>query len=115
MHLEGIGGIAILYKEYVKANHTIPGLPQYNEDLLFLVVPDHKYGQRVHVQIGTLVIDHLVMTITKEELQWAGDTWKQVHLSTIVSKRNTMESLNIPKYGLKGVKGKIHMMRGVAI
>ena len=53
LHLEGIGGISILNKEYVQANLTIPDLPQYNEDILFLVISDHKYGERVHVQIGT--------------------------------------------------------------
>ena len=61
-------GTMILYKGYVEANLTKPGLPQYNEDLLFLVFQDHKYGKRVPAQIGTEAIDHLVMTITKEEL-----------------------------------------------
>ena len=47
--------------------------------MLILVVPDHqKYGERVPIQIGTQVIDHLVVTMTKKELQQAGDTWKQV-------------------------------------
>ena len=55
----------ILYKGYVEAILTIPGLPWYNEDVLFLVIPDHKYGERVPVQIGTQVIDHLVMTMTE--------------------------------------------------
>ena len=55
---------------------------------------------------STQVIDHLVMTMTGEELQQVGNTWKQVHLSTVIPKRNTMESLKIPEYDLKGVKGK---------
>ena len=46
--------------------------------MLFLVVLDHKYGKQVPVQLGTLVIDHLVATMTNEELQQAGETWKQV-------------------------------------
>ena len=52
LHLEGSGDIAILYKGYVKANLTIPDLPHYNEDKLFLVVTNHKYGDRTPVQIG---------------------------------------------------------------
>ena len=68
--------------------------------MLFLVIADHKFGGRVPVQIDTQVIDHLVVTMTEEELQQAGDTWKQVHLRTIISKRNTVESLNIPEYHL---------------
>ena len=55
--------------------------------MLFLVIPDHKYGERVPVQIGTQVIDHLVVTMTKKEFQQAGDTLKQVHLTTVISKR----------------------------
>ena len=34
----GDGGILIPYKGYVEANLTIPDLPWYNEDVLFLVV-----------------------------------------------------------------------------
>ena len=52
-----------------------------------LVISDHKYQERVPVQIGTQVIDCLVVTMTKKELQQAGKIWKQVHLSTVISKR----------------------------
>ena len=76
---------------------------------------NNKYGERVPVQKGTLVIDHLVMTMTAEELQQAGDTWKQIHLSTVILKRNTMESLNVPKYDLKGVKDRVCTMTEVVI
>ena len=72
MYLKGTGGTAILYKGYIEANLIIQDLPRYNEDVLFLVISDNKYGERVPVQIGTLVIDHLVVTMTVEELQQAG-------------------------------------------
>ena len=68
LHLEGMGGILIPYQGYVEANLTIPDLPHYNEDVLFLVVANHKYGDRVPVQIGTQVIDQLVTTMTKKKL-----------------------------------------------
>ena len=74
----------------------------YNEDVSFLVVSDNKYKKRVPVEIGILLIDHLVMSMTVEELQLASGTWKQVHLNTVISKRNTVKSLNILKYDLKG-------------
>ena len=67
------------------------------------------------MQIGTQVIDHLVAIMTKKELQQAAETWKQVHLSTVISKRNTMKVLNIPMYDLKEVKGKICTIREVVI
>ena len=45
LHLEGTGGIVIPYKGYVEASLVIPGLPQYNEDMLFLVILDNKHGK----------------------------------------------------------------------
>ena len=64
--------------------------------MLFLVSLVNKYGERVPLQLGTLVLDHLVVTMTMEELQQARDTWKQVHLSTVISKRNMIENSSIP-------------------
>ena len=107
--LESTGGISIQSKTYIDVSHIIPGLPQYNEDILLLAVLDHKYREQVPVQLGKLVIDHLVLTMTTEELQQTDETWKHVHLSTVLSKRNTVESPGIPMYHLKGVKGKINM------
>ena len=37
--------------------------------MLFLVTLDHKYGERIPVQVGTHVIAHLVVIITEKELQ----------------------------------------------
>ena len=91
------------------------GLPWYEEDVLLLVDLDHRYGERVPVKVSTQVIDNLVVTVTWEELQQAGDTWKQVHISTVILKRNTVESLTIPEYDLGGVKGKICTMVEVII
>ena len=71
LHLKGTGGIAIPQKGYVEANLTIPALPWYDEDVLLLVILDHKYGKTVPVQISSLIIDHLVPTMTEEELQQA--------------------------------------------
>ena len=108
-------GISIPYRGYIDANLIIPGLPWYNEDVLFLVILDHKYVEGVPVQLGNLVTDHSVVTVISEELQHAGETWKQIHLSTVLSKRSTAESPSIPKYVLKGVKGKIRTTQKVVI
>ena len=83
--------------------------------MLFLVILDHKYGDNLPVQMGTQVIDLLVATVTQKELEQAGETRKQVYLSTVISKRNTVKGLNDPEYDLKGVKGKIHTIREVII
>ena len=65
--------------------------------MVFLVVANHKYGDRAVVQIGTQVIDPLVATMSEKELQKAAETWKHLHLGTIFLKRNTVEGLNIPE------------------
>ena len=67
------------------------------------------------MQIGTQVKDHLVVTMTKKELQQAGDTQKQVHLRTVICKANTVKSPNILDYGLEGVKDKICTIQEVVI
>ena len=65
--------------------------------MLFLVVANHKYGDRVPEQIGTQVIDQLVVPMAKEKLQKAEETWRKVHLGTIVLKRNTIGSPDAPE------------------
>ena len=72
-------------------------------------------GKGYLVQIGMQFIDHLDGTLNKKEMQQAYNIWKQVHLSTVISKRNAVKGLNIPEYDLKGVKGKIHTLREVVI
>ena len=42
--------------------------------MLSLVILDYKYGERVPVQIGIHVIEHLVVTMTEKELQQGGET-----------------------------------------
>ena len=53
----------------------IPGVDAFNEDCLFLVMPDHEYGQRVPVTIGTLHIDMIIEQAMKEELDQLGTAW----------------------------------------
>ena len=66
--LEGAAGIKVPYLGYVEAPLEIPGVDAFNEDCLFLVMPDHKYGHRVPVTIGTLHIDMILEQATKDEL-----------------------------------------------
>ena len=83
--------------------------------MLFLVVANHRYQNWVPVQIGIQVINQLVATMTEKELQKAGETWRLVHLGTIVSKRNTIESSIASKYDFEGKKGKVYTMSKVMI
>ena len=82
--------------------------------MLFLVVANHKYGDRVPAEIGIQIIDQLMASMTKKELQKAGEIWQQVHLSTTILKRSTIGSLNAPN-NCGGKKGKICTKRQVMI
>ena len=103
----GYRGIFITYKGYVEAGMSISNLPYSNEEVLLLLIPDNKYRERVTVSIRTLVIDQLVSLITVKELHQAGKTWKHVHLSTVLSKQNTLTRFSMPEYDLDKVRGKV--------
>ena len=45
------------------------------EDCLFLVVPNHNYGKRVPITIGTLHIDMIIEKATKQELDNISIAW----------------------------------------
>ena len=73
--LEGAAGIKVPYLGYVEARLEIPGVDAFNEDCLFLVMPDHEYSHRVPVTIGTLHIDMIIEQATKDELDQLGTAW----------------------------------------
>ena len=72
LHHKGMGDVSIPYKGYVEANLTISDLPHYNEDVLFLGVTNHKYEDRVPVQIDMQVIDKSVAIKTKNNSSVGG-------------------------------------------
>ena len=75
--LEGAAGIKVPYLGYVEARLEIPGVDAFNEDCLFLVMPDHEYSHRVPVTIGTLHIDMIIEQATKDELDQLGTAWRR--------------------------------------
>ena len=66
--MEGFGGIEVPYLGYVEATLQIPEVEAFTEDCLFLVVPNHNYGKRVPIMIGTLHIDMIIEKATRQEL-----------------------------------------------
>ena len=73
--LEGAAGIKVPYLGYVEARLEIPGVDAFNEDCLFLVMPDHEYGHRVPVTIGILHIDMIIEQATRDKLDQLGTAW----------------------------------------
>ena len=73
--MEGAGGVEVPYIGYVEACLKIPDVSAFKEDCLFLVVPDHRYGYRVPVTIGTLHIDMIIEKATPDELDIISIAW----------------------------------------
>ena len=67
--MEAAAGIKVPYLWYVEARLEIP---TFDQDCLFLAMPDHEYGHHVPVTIGTLHIDMIIESATKEELDQLG-------------------------------------------
>ena len=73
--MEGAGGVEVPYIGYIEACLKIPEVSAFEEDCLFLVVPDHWYGYRVPVTVGTLHIDMIIAKATPDELDKISIVW----------------------------------------
>ena len=76
----GDRGAAIPYLRSVEVNLQIPGIRNYNEDVLLLVIPTTTYSKTVLVMVGTKIIDKALSLMTAGELAKATTTWRQAHL-----------------------------------
>ena len=68
LELEGTRGSAILYLGYVEVNLWIPGIKNYNEDVLLLVISTMTFSDKIPVIVGSKIIGRDIKMITKREL-----------------------------------------------
>ena len=73
--MEGAGGVEVPYIGYIEACLKIPEISAFEEDCLFLVVPDHWYGYCVPVTVGTLHIDMIIAEAIPDELDKISIAW----------------------------------------
>ena len=85
LELEGTGSSAIPYLRLVEVNLQIPGIKNYSEDVLLLVIPTMTYSEMVPVMVGSKIIDRGMSVITKGELTKATMMWRQPHFGAIMS------------------------------
>ena len=97
LELEGTGDSGIPYLRFVEVNLQIPGIQNYNEDVLLLVIPTMTYSEKVPVMVGSKVIDRAKRIITKGQLTKATTTWKQAHFGAAMCR-----SLQLPCTGSNG-------------
>ena len=110
--LEGAAGIKVPYLGYVEARLEIPGVDAFNKDCLFLVMPDHEYGHRVPVTIGTLHIDMIIEQASKDELDQLGTAWGRGKVNRqIQARRVQLEYVT----QLETITGKVWLTKKVKL
>ena len=115
LDLEGTGGLEIPYEGYVELNLDVPEVKGFKEDVLMLVVKDSEYGKRVPVAIGTLHIDMILDTATKEELKNMGRKWQRGSLGRkITLKQNVITKEDTP-FQLSKVGGEVKITKNMEI
>ena len=97
LELEGTGTSTIPYIRFMEVNLQIPGIKNYNEDVLLLVIPTTSYSEKVLVMVGIKIIDLAMRIIMKGELVKVTTTWKQTQFGTVMS-----GSLQLPHMGSNG-------------
>ena len=80
----GDGGAAIPYLRFVEANLQIPGIRNYNEDVLLLVIPTMAYSKTVPVMVATKINDKALSLMTAGELAKATMIWRQAHFWAVM-------------------------------
>ena len=85
LELEGTGGAAIPYLGFIEVNFQIPGIKNYNEDVLLLVIPTTTYSKMIPVMVGPKIIDRALSFITKGEPAKATITWRQAYFGAVMS------------------------------
>ena len=81
IEVEATGGSLVPYTGYVEARLSVPGIKAMNQNLLFMVVRDTNYTNRVPVRLGTLHIDEALALVTREEYRNLSVTWARANFS----------------------------------
>ena len=101
LELEGTGGSAIPYLGFMEVKLQIPGITNYNENVLLLVIPTTTYSKMVPFMIGSKIIDKTLSLMTKGELTKATMTWRQAHFGAVMSGLLQLSCMSLNKSGVE--------------
>ena len=87
LDFEGFRGLDIPYIGYTQLQLKIPGIKDYDKDVLVFIQKDSRYSKQVPVVLGTLHIKDVMQSATKEELVKLGDAWEVGTLGSFMSAR----------------------------
>ena len=111
LKIEGTGGGQVPYKGYVEVTLKVPEVAKFKEQVLFLIIADSEYGNRVPVQLGTLHIDMLLNSATAKELASLGKTWERGQVGRVIANKQAQ----IEGFDLNSVKGKVRLTRSLTV
>ena len=80
----GDRGFTILYSRYVEVNLGIPQLPQYEEMILMLVIPDSQYTYGILIQIGSQVIQKVMQIVNEQNFNELSEAWRNTYISMVM-------------------------------
>ena len=101
LELEGTGDSAISYLGFVEVNIQIPGIQNYNEDVLLLVIPTMTYSEMVPVVVGSKIIDRALSLMMKGDLMTVTRMWKQAHFVAVMSGSLQLTCMSSNKTGME--------------
>ena len=80
-------GVDIPYIGYTQIQLKIPGIKDYDKDILVFIQKDSRYSENVPIILGTLHIKGVIQSATKEELTKLGEVWEVGTLGSFVLAR----------------------------
>ena len=87
LDFEGFRGVDIPYIGYTQIQLQIPGIKDYDKDILVFIQKDSHYSGQVPVVLGTLHIKDVIQSATREKLVKLGDAWEMGTLGSFMSAR----------------------------
>ena len=84
LDFEGFGSMDIPYIGYTQIQLQIPGVKDYDKDILVFIQKDSRYSGQV---LGILHIKDVIQSATREELVKLGDAWEVGTLGSFVLAR----------------------------
>ena len=82
----GLGGRRTCPLGFVIARLQVKEVAGYDEDAVFLVVPDgSNFGKQVPIVLGTCTLAHVFNVIKESEMDRISMPWATVHLAQLLS------------------------------
>ena len=86
LNLIGLGGKCTSLLRFVILHMQVWGITGYDEDAVFLVVPDDsEFGQRVPLVVGTCTISRIINVIRESEIDSLATPWSTMRVAPLLS------------------------------